>query len=62
MERTVKIEFFRRDAPAKGRNGGHQERFLPPRLDVRCRFSQATFAATRGNGRDAPIAVADYQR
>src|SRR5215813_14094823 len=27
----------------------------PPRYTI-CRFSQGTFAATRGNGRDAPIA------
>ena len=34
---------------------GHQDAFPPPRLSVGCRFSQATFAGTRGNGRDAPI-------
>jgi hypothetical protein len=33
---------------------GHEDAFPPPRLSGRCRFSQGTFAATRGNGRDAP--------
>jgi hypothetical protein len=32
----------------------HEERFPPPRLSARCRFSQGTFAGMRGNGRDAP--------
>jgi hypothetical protein len=36
---------------------GHEDAFLRPRLSTRCRFSQGTFAATRGNGRDAPKAV-----
>jgi hypothetical protein len=36
---------------------GHEDRFLPPRLNGRCRFSQTTFAGTHGNERDAPIAV-----
>ena len=35
----------------------HEERFPPPRLSARCRFSQGTFAGMRGNGRDAPSAV-----
>jgi len=40
---------------------GHEDAFPPPRLSVRCRFSQGTFAGTRGNGRDAPIpAVSCY--
>jgi Helix-turn-helix domain of resolvase len=34
---------------------GHEERFPSPRLSARCRFSQGSFAGTRGNGRDAPI-------
>jgi hypothetical protein len=34
---------------------GHEEAFPPSRLSVRFRFSQATFAGTRGNGQDAPI-------
>jgi hypothetical protein len=34
---------------------GHEQRFLPPTLDARCRFSHETFTGTRGNGRDAPI-------
>jgi hypothetical protein len=34
---------------------GHQNAFLRPRLSVCCRFSQATFTRTGGNGRDAPI-------
>ena len=36
---------------------GHEERFPPPRLSGRYRFSQATFAGAHGNGRDAPIPV-----
>jgi hypothetical protein len=35
----------------------HEERFPPPRLSARCRFSQGTFAGMRGNGRDAPLAA-----
>jgi hypothetical protein len=34
---------------------GHEDVFPPPRLSGRCRFSQGTFAGTRGNGEDAPI-------
>jgi hypothetical protein len=34
---------------------GQEERFRPPSLSGRCRFGEATFAETRGNGRDAPI-------
>src|ERR1700739_3280875 len=33
---------------------GHEDAFPRPRLSARCRFSQGTFAGTRGNGRDAP--------
>ena len=33
---------------------GHQDTFLRPRLSARYRFSQGTFARTRGNGQDAP--------
>jgi hypothetical protein len=33
---------------------GHEDAFLPPRLSRRYRFSQGTFAGTRGNGDDAP--------
>jgi hypothetical protein len=32
----------------------HDDQFPPPKLGARCRFSQRTFAATRGNERDAP--------
>ena len=32
----------------------HEDAFPPPRLSVRCRFGQGTFAGTRRNGRDAP--------
>ena len=35
---------------------GHEDAFPRPSLSARCRFSQGTFAGTRGNGRDAPIA------
>ena len=34
---------------------GHEDAFPQPRLSARYRFSQGTFAGTRGNGRDAPI-------
>ena len=34
---------------------GHEERFLPRRLNARCRFTQGTFANTHGNAKDAPI-------
>ena len=34
---------------------GHENAFPRPRLSARYRFSQRTFAGTRGNGRDAPI-------
>jgi hypothetical protein len=36
---------------------GHEKRFRPPSLSDRCRLDEATFAETRGNGRDAPNAV-----
>ena len=32
---------------------GDEDAFPPPRLSGRCRFSQGTFAGTRGNGEDA---------
>jgi hypothetical protein len=35
---------------------GHEDAFPSPGLSARCRFSQRTFAGTRGNGRDAPKA------
>jgi hypothetical protein len=41
---------------------GQEERFPPPRLSARCRFSQGTFAGTRGNGRDAPEADSEPNR
>jgi hypothetical protein len=36
---------------------GHEDAFPRPRLSARYRFSQGTFAGTRGNGRDAPISA-----
>ena len=36
---------------------GHEDAFPPPRLSVRCGFSQRTFAGTRGNGLAAPEAA-----
>jgi len=33
---------------------GHQDAFLLRRLSGRYRFSEETFARTRGNGREAP--------
>ena len=36
---------------------GHEDAFPRPRANGRCRFSEGTFAGTRGNGRDAPIPV-----
>jgi hypothetical protein len=41
----------------RGSGLGHEDAFPRPRLSDRCRFSQGTFAGTRGNGRDAPEAV-----
>jgi len=38
-------------------HSGHHDAFLRPRRSVRCRFSQGTFARTRGNGQDAPFAT-----
>ncbi len=34
---------------------GHEQRFPPLGLDVRCRLGQATFIGTDGKGREAPI-------
>jgi hypothetical protein len=36
---------------------GHEEQFPPPRLSARYVIRKQTVAATRGNGRDAPIRV-----
>jgi hypothetical protein len=36
---------------------GHEQRFPPLRLNVRCRLGQATFIGTDGKGREAPSAV-----
>jgi hypothetical protein len=36
---------------------GHEQRFPPLRLNVRCRLGQATFIGTDGKGREAPTAV-----
>jgi hypothetical protein len=37
--------------------GAYEERFPPTRLSVGCGFGKKTFAGTRGNAEDAPIAV-----
>jgi hypothetical protein len=37
---------------------GHEDQFLPPKLNARCRFVEETFAETSANGRDAPRAAA----
>jgi hypothetical protein len=34
---------------------GHEDQFLPPKLNARSVIRKETVAATRGNGRDAPI-------
>ena len=34
---------------------GHEDEFLPPKLSARSLIGKQTVAATRGNGRDAPI-------
>jgi hypothetical protein len=34
---------------------GHEDQFLPPNLNARSVIRKQTVAATRGNGRDAPI-------
>jgi len=36
---------------------GHEERFPPTRLSAGCGFRKETIAGSRGNERDAPIAV-----
>ena len=36
---------------------GHEQRFPPLRLNVRCRLGQATFIGTDGKGREAPRAA-----
>jgi len=46
----------RRCPGAPARSGmGHEDAFPRPRLSARYRFSQGTFAGTRGNGPEAPI-------
>ena len=40
-----------------GSASGHEDAFPTSRLSARCRFSQETFAGTRGNERDAPIVL-----
>jgi hypothetical protein len=37
--------------------GGHEDQFLPLRLSARSVIRKQTVAATRGNGRDAPISL-----
>ena len=41
---------------------GHEDQFLPLRLSGCCRFSQATFAGTRGNEQDAPVTAIGAKR
>jgi hypothetical protein len=41
--------------PPQGSAKGHEDQFLPPRLSARSVIRRQTVAATRGNGRDAPI-------
>ena len=41
---------------------GHEDQFPPARLSVSCRFCQATFAGTDGEGRDAPKANSPFDR
>jgi len=36
---------------------GHEDQFLPLRLSARSVIGKQTVAATRGNGRDAPLAA-----
>jgi hypothetical protein len=45
-----------RMAAINGRKG-HEDAFARPRLSARCRFSQGTFAGTRGNEQDADFAT-----
>jgi len=41
---------------------GHEDQFLPPKLSARSVIRKQTVAATRGNGRDAPIlAIRAYE-
>jgi hypothetical protein len=41
---------------------GHEDAFPQPRSSARCGFNQETFAAKRGNGRDAPIPAVRRKR
>jgi hypothetical protein len=36
---------------------GHEDQFLLSRLNDGCRFREATFAGTYGNGQEAPRAI-----
>jgi len=44
-------------SPDIGSGLGHEDQFLPLRLSARSVIRKQTVAATRGNGRDAPIPV-----
>ena len=54
MNREVHVRIWERPEVRVLRATRHEDAFLPSRLSARCRFSQGTFAGTRGNGREAP--------
>ena len=51
-----KTVFYCLTQPRFSHSLGHEDAFPRSRLSDSCRFSQVTFAGTRGNGRDAPEA------
>ncbi len=56
-ERRLATQLSRSLRALRTAGSGHEDAFPRPELSARCQCSQQTFAATRGNGRDAPIAV-----
>src|SRR5271169_4352387 len=59
--RTIPDRRTPRSPDNRGRRGGprykREERFAPPRLSARSRFTKGTFARAHGDVRDAPIPV-----
>jgi len=48
---AVSKDRFHASTPSSSESAqGHEDAFPRPRLSARCRFSQGTFAGTRGNG------------
>jgi hypothetical protein len=49
LSTNLAVALARRERPVRG----HEDQFRPPSANGCCRFGQATFARTHGNGRDA---------